>query len=55
MDPIKRYKAVLNAEVAYWESFDFNWKIVKVKVRLIRVHIYYFVECLTDFLTNCVL
>ena len=48
MDPIKRYRAVLTDEVIDWESFDFKGKIVKVKVRLILVHIYYFVECLTD-------
>ena len=35
MDPIKKYGAVLNANVINWESFDFNGKIVKVMVRLI--------------------
>ena len=48
MDPIEKYRAVLNAEVIDWESFDFEAKIVKVKVRFILVHINYFVECLTD-------
>ena len=42
MDAIKRYKAVLNADIIDWQSIDFKGKIVKVKVRLIPcMHIFF--------------
>ena len=35
LNPIKRYRAILNTEIIDWNSFDFKANIVKVKVRLI--------------------
>ena len=45
-DPIEIYRAVLNAEIIDWNSFDFDGKIVKVKVSMDSfVHMY---NSLTD-------
>ena len=47
-DPIKRYKADLEAVIINWDSFDFNGKSVKVKVsKMFYVLFLLFVELFT--------
>ena len=45
MDAIKRCRAVLEAEIIDWDSFDFNGKSFNIKVSMILfAHINVFID-----------